>query len=495
MSDDLAYRKTTFHKRSGIGLAALVIGAVTFALLATTVLRPLKGYAEQTGAGASNTIYLPLITKAACSADMPRINAPRFTGTIPFERTAIAWFGKVSPSQNYTDIRVGYNANELYIYLAIFDRHLWYDENPTPQTLTQWDAVTLLLDTSGGTVVSPSSWKFVAQLYGDESPQRRAVYRGSATGWQPASITFRAKPGWRGNALNDNSDSDRGWAMSFTIPFSSLGLSSAPPEGTSWRMAVIVHDRDTRAGPPVGDQAWPPQTPLESPGCWSFLNFGLPSYQTSTPPTGSLLIRRPREGSPLVPDADVGAAIKNQCPGDDNHIWNEWGNRNYGREPDFNIQNQSDVADWPCFAKYYVTFPLDGIPPGKVIVSATLTLHQFGNSGGSGEAKRSWIQVLVASGDWDENTITWNNAPLAYENVGGSWVDPLTSTPGWPGVPRTWDVSYAVARAYARGEPLRLILYSADSDYHSGKYFVSSDTGDWNTTGRPRLEVRWGEAR
>jgi hypothetical protein len=477
-----------------IGRIAGLIGIVILAVVSTAGLSPLAGYAVQSDISASTTIYLPLVSKASCPADLPRINAPRFSGAIPFTQTAIAWFGKVSPTQNYTDIRVGYNANELYVYLAIFDRHLWYDDNPTPQTLTQWDAVTLLLDTSGGTALSPASWKIVAQLYGDPSPQRRAVYRGGATGWQATSIPFNAVPGWRGNALNDNSDTDRGWAMGFTIPFSSLGLSSAPPDGTSWRMAVIVHDRDTRTGPPIGDQFWPPQGSLDSPGCWGALNFGLPSYQTSVTPTGSVTIRRPTERSPLVPDADVGGAITNQCPGDENHIWNEWGNRNYGRAPDFNIQNQSDIADWPCFAKYYVTFPLDSIPPGKVIVSATLTLHQFGNSGGMDVAKPSWIQVLTAAGDWSEDTITWNNAPIAYENIVGRWVDPTILT-GWPGTPRTWDVSYAAARAYARGEPLRLILYSADSDYHSGKYFVSSDTGDWNIAGRPRLDVRWGEAR
>ncbi|PMP73212.1 MAG: hypothetical protein C0183_23200 [Roseiflexus castenholzii] len=479
--------------RGGGGLTALLMGIM--ALVVAAALRPSAGYAGQNGISAEHTVYLPLVTRSGCAAEPPRINAPKFTGAIPFERTAIAWFGRVSPTQNYTDIRVGYNAAELFVYLAIFDRHLWYDESPTPQTLTQWDAVTLLLDTSGGAAVSPSSWKFVAQLYGERSSQRRVVYRGSATGWQQTSVAFDALPGWRGNALNDNSDSDRGWAMGFTIPFSSLGIASAPPDGTSWRMAVIVHDRDTRAGPPIGDQAWPPQTPLETPACWGVLNFGVPVYQTSATPTGSLIVRRPTERSPLVPDADVGAAIANQCPGDENHIWNEWGNRNYGRAPDFNIQNQSDVADWPCFAKYYVTFPLDGIPPGKVIVSATLTLHQFGNSGDAGQAKPSWIQVSVAAGDWNEQTITWNNAPIAYENVAISRVDPVTGSINWPGVPRTWDVSYAVARAYARGEPLRLVLYSADSDYHSGKYFVSSDTGDWNIEGRPLLDVRWGEAR
>jgi hypothetical protein len=441
-------------------------------------------------------VYLPLVMKSHCDVEaLPRINAPRFSGEIRFEQTAIAWFGGVSPTQNYADIRVGYNANELYVYLAIFDRALWYDESPTRQTLTQWDAVTLLLDTAGGNTLSSSTWRFVAQLYGDPSPERRAAYRSSPSGWQVVNISFQTRPGWRGNALNNDGDSDRGWAMGFTIPFRNLGLTGEPARGTRWRMAVIVHDRDSRAGPPIGDQFWPSTASLSEPACWGFLHFGLPSYTATARPSGSRVIYRPTQNSPLVPDADVGGTIANQCPGDEYHIWNEWGNRNYGHAPDFNIQNQSDVADWPCFAKYYVTFPLDSIPRGKTIISATLTLYQFGNAGGLGQAQSSWIQVLTVAEDWQEDTITWNNAPLAYENIGGSWVPPLVSHPGWPGVPRRWDVSYAVARAYARGELLRLALYEADSAYHSGKYFVSSDTGDWNEAGRPRLEVVWGENR
>lgn len=444
-------------------------------------------------------VYLPLILRDFCAEEMlPRINVPEFpaNSNIPeeyFGQTAIAWFGQVTPSKNYADIRVGYNSNLLYVYLAVFDRSLWYDISPSAERLTEWDAVTLLLDTSGGTFLSTSSWRFVAQLSSDPSPAYRAVYRGSTSGWQKITTSFQAVPGWRGNALNDDTDSDRGWAMGFSIPFSSLGLASAPTSGQTWRMAVIVHDRDSRIGPPVGDQSWPPIAATHNPACWGFLTFGLPSYTSNRPVVGSVTIRRPTQNSPLVPDADVGAAIENQCPGDEYHIWNEWGNRNYGKAPDFNVQNQSDVADWPCFAKYYITFPLSDVPRHKIIVSATLTLHQFGNSGGPGQARSSWIQVLTTRQDWGENNITWNNAPLADENIGGNWVEPLTTHPGWPGVARHWDVSYAVAKAYARGEPLRLILYSADSNYHSGKYFVSSDTGDWNAEGRPRLEVRWGE--
>ena len=62
----------------------------------------------------------------------------------------------------------------------------------------------------------------------------------------------------------------------------------------------------------------------------------------------------------------------------------------------------------------------------------------------------------------------------------------------WPCTPREWDVSGAVASAYAHGTPLRLVLYSSDSDRHSGKLFSTSEAGDWNEAGRPTLFVNWG---
>lgn len=84
--------------------------------------------------------------------------------------------------------------------------------------------------------------------------------------------------------------------------------------------------------------------------------------------------------------------------------------------------------------------------------------------------------------------LTWNNAPLATENLGGTWVDPVDFFN--PGVPYQWDVSKAVATAYAQQAPLRLAFYSADGAYHSGKYFWSSDADE---SVRPLLQVRWGE--
>ena len=171
--------------------------------------------------------------------------------------------------------------------------------------------------------------------------------------------------------------------------------------------------------------------------------------------------------------------------------WLQWGNQNYAGQNQINIQNQEDVSDWPCFSKYYVTFPLDQLPTGKAIISSTLTMYLFGNSGQGWTPGpyRSLIQVYAVNESWSENTLTWNNAPLAGDYVAETYVDPVDTVPPWPGIPYTWDVSAAVAKAYAAGQPVRLVLYSADNPMHSGKYFYSSDA---SPEGRPALRVRWG---
>jgi hypothetical protein len=260
-------------------------------------------------------------------------------------------------------------------------------------------------------------------------------------------------------------------------------------------MAITLHDRDDAVGTPIPDKVWPETLSSNNPSTWGQLNFGLPTYGAPPAnPSGVVTIRQGLDGA-LVPDVGAGGTTGNPCPGDSYYIWNEWGNANFAGAPDFNIQNQSDVGDWPCFSKYYATFPLDALPNEKVIISATLTLHQFGQAGAPGLAQPSLIQVMTVTEDWSKMTLAWNNAPLASENVSRAWVNPVNcgNPPNWPCIPRTWDVSLAVAQAYAAGKPLRLVLYEADSAYDSGKYFVSSDTGDWNALGRPTLDVLWGD--
>ncbi|NTU64426.1 MAG: hypothetical protein HGB05_13765, partial [Chloroflexi bacterium] len=44
-----------------------------------------------------------------------RVNAPWFNGTIHIEQSAILWLGKVTSTENYADVRIGYNNTELYV--------------------------------------------------------------------------------------------------------------------------------------------------------------------------------------------------------------------------------------------------------------------------------------------------------------------------------------------------------------------------------------------
>jgi len=229
----------------------------------------------------------------------------------------------------------------------------------------------------------------------------------------------------------------------------------------------------------------------DQPATWGQLAFGLRQFQTvPAPPSAQTFTVRHRLGGAAVVDAMVGGG--STC-GEGSDFFGQWGSLNYAGSTTIVVQNQGDVADWPCFSKAYVDFPLTGLPAGQQVISAALTVYQFGGSDPSG-AQPSLIQVLTVEDPWMEGSITWNNAPLAAENVAQSWVDPIPSPLPWPGAARTWDVSWAVSQAYAAGRPvLRLALYAADSAYHSGKYFTSSDTGDWNATGRPTLEVVLGD--
>ncbi len=455
---------------------------------------------ERAGSAASNTVFMPLIIGPP-APPARRVNAPYFNVSdvdTKFSELAVFWFGKVERSSNYADVRVGYNNNELYIYVAIFDRRIWYDEAPTPATLTNWDAVSLYLNIDGavGSAVAGRSYRFVAQMNGGGSSQHHVAYQPSGSNWTQTDVSFTARPGWRGERLNDDGD-DRGWAMGFRIPFSSLGLTGRPVDGTIWGMALSVHDRDAATSTSLPATLWPPTANLSVPSTWGGLRFGLPGYTPPTVSSTSTYTIRHRLNGANVPDGMVGGGFT--C-GDGLDFWTQWGEQTYYMLPDspgeergdFNIQNQSDIADWPCFARNYVTFPLDSLPPGLAVVSATLTLHQFGQSGQPGSAKASLIQVLTVGEDWNESALNWNNAPVAVENVSQAWVPP-TPPVGWPGTPRTWNVSRAVAQAYANGQPLRLALYSGDSDYDSGKYFVSSDTGDWNAQGRPTLTIILGQ--
>ncbi|MBI4130501.1 DNRLRE domain-containing protein [Candidatus Roizmanbacteria bacterium] len=432
-------------------------------------------------------------TVTAYAAALPEISIPYFGDTVRTKESTIFWYGKVTPSDNYTDVRAGYTTTDLSIKTHVFDRQMWYQQNGiTPDSLSQWDAVSLYLVPDNG---SGSMYRFTAQVnHWQSRTNYQAAWENTGNGWIVSPIPFTATSGWRGSSPNDNATDERGWNISFTIPFSSLNLQNSP-HGAQWKVALITHDRDDPAQA-VRSIAWPEGVNLADSTTWGNVIFGLTTYGTpAVTNTATATIRHNLNGA-VMTDASVGGRTVCGDPFNPD-FFNGWGD---ATEDDYtpnhisqiNIQNQTDVADWPCFSKFYVTFPLDQIPAGKKIVSATLTMHEFGGSNPS-QATPSFIQVQSVLDPWSSSSITWNNAPLVYKTVARTMVNVYNKPLVWPGDPYSWDVSSAVSESYEIGLPVRLVLYSADSDYHSGKYFSSSDTGDWNAVARPTLDIVWGD--
>lgn len=433
-------------------------------------------------------LYLPLITWA--SHPSPRVNIPDMD-EINFSTSAIFWLGRVTPEENYADVRVGYSSDRLWFRVSIIDRRLWYKPDPSESDLTQWDAVSLYLDLDAGSINldNGSAYRLIAQLnWWEPREEYQAAYRGSSSGWEKIPLTFTTQSNWYGfPAPNDEKD-DRGWRVTYSIPFSSLGLTGAPAPGTHWRLAVQIHDRDDRSGTPIEVQTWPLLVESHTPKTWGLMSFGLPVFSPpENTPTQTISLRNGLNGIEVL-DGVVGG---NTNCGNGLDYWSEWGNLVYPGIREVNVQNQGNTDDWPCFSKYYITFPMDSLPPGKVIISSTLTLHQLGQATGFPSdptvAENSLIQVFQLGEDWDPATLSWNNGPLPLEYASQAWVGSITMAD--LGIARSWDVSRVTSQAYLTNQPLRLVLYSADSYGPHGKYFFSSSSTDNNGAFRPQLKI------
>lgn len=454
------------------------------------------------------TIYLPVVTNNGSTPSLPA--APLVA--IPYINVApdlmndhtgelsVFWFGQARMSENYTDVRMGYNNQELFIRLQVFDKRCWFDETEPTNEPTKWDAAAVYLNLDGnlGNTPSTRSYQFLVQFdpMPDWNPEWEIMtyaYKGNGTSWDSVNLPFSLLSSYAGGSWNDNGD-DLGWTVIIRIPFSSLGLSSKPAQGTTWGLAAINYDRDDSAGTYIAPKVWPKNVNFNQPATWGKVQFGIPATG-AVPGTiqGTTLIRQGLNGA-TVSDASVGGYTV--C-GNGTSFWGNWGDTNesfYSEElSDFNIQNQGNIADWPCFSKIYITFPLNQLPAGKKIIYASLKMYAFGNSGVAGEEPASLVHVYSVNESWNEQTITWNNAPYVNEYITQNWVSPPPAFTGFPGEEKIWNVTSAVTSAYGSGQSLSLVLYSSDNWMHSGKYFVSSNTGDWNAAGRPLLTVSWGE--
>ncbi len=397
-----------------------------------------------------------------------RINAPYLASGAGLEQAAIAWFGQVDNTNNYADIRVFYRDESLRIFLNIFDRRLWFDTSPTQDTLEAWDAATLLLDTgSGGPNPSATSHRFVAQL--NNSPGSRPVpdrVSGRRLRLDSSATTeFTSIAGWRGDGVNSGAEA-RGWSVRFDIPFASLGT-NVPPAADG----CVAHGpraaRPGRRRRAARFRTRPGRSTQTGSGRLPGVNLRSTCAATHRPlprPVESTTVRNGLDGavSRRTPmSADTAPAASPMSPT----------SSTVGATPTMQATISSTY-------KISRTLPTGPVSPSIMSRSrwtvclldgpsrtGTLTLHLFGNAGqgATPEPQPSLVQALTVADNWNESTVTWNNAPLAAENVWGNLGGAL-STPrqarlalpthgtsawpwrkrthaanpcGWPCIPRT----------------------------------------------------------
>ncbi len=437
-----------------------------------------------------------------------RVNVWRTTsGPVDDNTASIFWFGHETGHNlyNYVDVRVGYTSQYLRLFVTVIDYNLWQmpSENRDPRL---YDAVAIYLDTAGdrATAPQPDDYFFVNGWRHSWPGENKEAYhrdgRGTGSGWNEnwsTTWTESVGYGWYNTGPNDNgncptvpSDCDAGWSTTITLTFASLGLSGPPAPGTVWGLGLYLYDRDAaEPAPLVSPPAmWPETFNASNPSTWGEIAFDPPPYvPRPAVATGTTVVRRDLGGA--VADAYVGGG--GNCDGG----YLGGGDVNHGDEGLF-VASQSLVGDFPCWSKSYLRFGLSGIPAGKVILSATLTLHLWGNAGPvPSQAPPSYTHLFTVAEDWDEHTIIWNTAPMAKENLTATWVYPRTDNgPDFPGIPYTWDATQAVAEAYAAGRPLNIALYTSDTNFDSSKYYISSDAlSDWIPEAKPTLRVIWGE--
>jgi hypothetical protein len=446
------------------------------------------------------------------------VNAPYFGGGLNWSQTAVFWFGENKqgdpPTRNYVDVRVGYTSDSLEVRAAVVDYYLWYDASAGPSSdLTQYDAVAVYLDTDHDQASAPQAddYRFlIGAVFWEPLINYIRDARGSGggwnTGWTPASgWTAESHMSWSetGGPNTNAGNIDYGWTAIFSLPWEALGLSGPPADGDVWGLGIQLYDRD--GAPPAGyvsPDFWPETGSSDAPVTWGELAFGTPVPEPSYAAVeGVTTIRRATaQDTSVVQDAWVGGG--GWCQGGHNG----GADTNHGgfnpdgsvKETELFVGSEVAVTHLPCFNKSFIRFYLNDVPAGKEIVSATLTLHHWGNSGDPGAPRDedrphdSYVWLNSIADPWTEMGITWNNAPMALENLDVVRVTPLSETPPWPGIPYEWDATEAVRAAYEAGQPVDLAIYDSASERNTTKYFTSSETGDWNAEGRPTLAVVWG---
>ena len=281
-------------------------------------------------------------------------------------------------------------------------------------------------------------------------------------GTRTLAIAHDVPSGWQVGQRCGGTDGTgcRGWTAYAFLPWGQFG--GAPQPGAIWPLSLTYHGA-TWAGS---------------------LRWGLPDYAGRTVEGAQVVT------TTLSADAMLGGGTDCGAP-----AWPDyfptWGGLAWPGAAQVTVQRQWDVADWPCYARYLMAWSLPALPAGAQVVSATVTLRQFGNAGyGDGYATDGTgdtvLEVSEVRRPWQVGA-TWDDAPPPAENISRATVRPIDATcpPGnldstrtcRPGVSVVLDVTAAVQRAVQDGREWASVMVDTNAgQYHAGKHFWARGT-------------------
>ncbi len=161
---------------------------------------------------------------------------------------------------------------------------------------------------------------------------------------------------------------------------------------------------------------------------------------------------------------------------DDTYVWHYRPNDSFGHETTFWAYPNDGIP--------LLKFPLGGIPAGAEVVTVALTLAMPPGAYPWGSGDVAAVQVL-SSADWDEDTVTWNNAPGVDSNApeAESTLNPYSN-----GGTDTWDVTELVryARSQAITDTLSLRIFPKRGNWNDSHEWRSKES---DGSSAPRLSV------
>jgi hypothetical protein len=497
---------------------------------------------------------------------------------------------RVRAYRNYVELRASFSDAGLFVMMSVHDFYvvdLGGPYAPPAGPVTQWDAVELLVEPDAqATSPSAKARRFLVAEQADRGAYlqvidqttdaaekqkridclpkwfaagRRAcedalpsvaeepftqTWVGGGAGANPWSR--QVTDAWRYSVANDWGDGcpnvkhpakcpggqsgpDGGWYAWLEIPWSALGLASAPAAGTKMKLAARAYDRDDDTGPRATMQ-WPETLDEAKPATWTTMALEPPAYvppavtSTSTVTIGGAKLQEAQTGGHAFmasrwPNAALwgaGASADNGLGSADEDCLDAL--RDLALTPNGTKTSPQDTlivhseakVTHTCFLdRPLLRFALDDVPAGAAIADAKLHVCHWGNDGQdpadtdpSFRVAGSFVQVHRIEDPWTPGQITWNGTydasakgfhsstgrPVASsENFGAKFIpvhDASSADCVWIDV----DVTPAAALAHARGEPLSLALYGADQSANTGKYLRPAT----NAAAPPTLVVTYG---